>query len=56
MPYYELLVHLSNNGDCIKSRNDGIIHTVWGDKYIESKEGIEMINGEYHNKMRWHRV
>lgn len=44
MPYLELLLHLSNNGDGIASQNDGRLTTEHGHVYVRAEEGREMVN------------
>ena len=57
MPYYEFLIHLSNNKDSIvgKKRLPGfageVIETELGEKYISSVEG-----GYHNRRVIWSRV
>lgn len=60
MPWTELLLHLTINGDDVASKRDGHLRTELGHKYVESVEGRELVHGSlgpaWRNKTIWCRV
>jgi hypothetical protein len=60
MPYLELLLHLSNNGDAVASQSEARLTTEHGHVYVRSAEGQEMVNTSrglwWRTKFIWVRV